>query len=513
MRLASGGRANLQLGWPVTVSRSRLLALQALFLLPLLLGVHSLGAERDYEVVILHGRVIDPKSGLDARRNIGIADGTIQAITEQPLTGRTLLDATNLIVAPGFIDLHAHGQDHENYRVQVMDGVTTALELEIGTEDIASWYSTREGQSLINYGVSVGHTRIRMQVMNDPGSFLPRGDAAHRAALASELQEIKEHLELGLQQGALGVGFGLQYTPAASRREILEMFRMAAPHGAPAYVHLRYMGLQEPNNSIAAMEEVVAASAITGTPLHIVHIQSSGLGAVPYLLEAIAEAQSRGLDVTTECYPYAAGMTGIESAIFDEGWQEVLGISYRDLEWAETGERLTPQTFAQYRDSGGLVILHFIPQEMMEAAVVSPITIIASDGLLRSGRGHPRTSGTYARMLGHFVREAGALTWMDAVAKASLMPAQRLQQRVPLMQNKGHIGVGADADLTIFDPEKVLDRSSYQSPAEYSEGMSYVLVAGVPVVMEGQLQEGLAPGQPIRAPAASVLSHKYRDSE
>ncbi len=454
----------------------------------------------DYDVVVLNGRVIDPESNLDATRNLGILDGTIGAITEGPLDGRTVLDASGLIVAPGFIDLHSHGQDEENYRFKAMDGVTTALEMEVGTEDVAQWYAERENRALVNYGVTVGHPRVRMQVMDDPGDFLPRGDAAYRAASPAELEEIKSGIERGLQQGALGVGFGLQYTPAASRLEILEMFHTAARYDAPAHVHLRYMGLREPTNSITAMEEVVAAAAITGAPLHIAHIQSSGLGAVPHLLEAIGEAQSRGLDVTTEAYPYTAGMTSIESAIFDDGWQEVLGISYGDLEWTQTGERLTPETFRRYRRAGGFVILHFIPRDMMEAAVSSPITIIASDGRLQNGRGHPRSAGTYAKVLGRFVREGGALTWMDAIRKMSLMPAQRLARRAPMMRNKGRLRVGADADITIFDPETVIDRSTYASPAEYSKGMRYVLVNGVLVVREGQLQDDVRPGQAVRAP-------------
>lgn len=237
-----------------------------------------------------------------------------------------------------------------------MDGVTTALEMGVGTEDVEEWYAERENRALVNYGVTVGHPRVRMRVMDDPSDFLPHGDAAYRAASPAELKEIKSGIERGLQQGALGVGFGLQYTPAASRLEILEMFRTAARYDAPAHVHLRYMGLREPTHSITAMEEVVAAAAITRAPLHIMHIQSSGLGAVPHLLEAIGEVQSRGLDVTTEAYPYTAGMTSIESALLDDGWQEVLGISYGDLEWTQTGERLTPETFRRYRRAGGFVI-------------------------------------------------------------------------------------------------------------------------------------------------------------
>ena len=193
------------------------------------------------------------------------------------------------------------------------------------------WYDARQGKALINYGVSIGHIPARIAVMHDPGVFLPSGDAAHKAASDSEIGEMKRRLEQGLNQGALGVGFGINYTAAASHWEILEMFRVAAKHRAPCFVHMRFAGLKEPDNGVLALEEVLSATAITGAPLHVVHISSSGLRATPLLLQMITEAQSRGLDVTTECYPYTATQTNIESAIYDEGWKEALGIDYKDL--------------------------------------------------------------------------------------------------------------------------------------------------------------------------------------
>jgi len=453
-----------------------------------------------YDLVILNGRVIDPETRTDAVRNLGISNGTIKAISTNKLTGRNVIDARGLVVSPGFIDLHQHGQDEENYRFKAMDGVTTALELEVGTGDIDAWYAQRDQKTLINYGVSAGHLAARMAAMHEPVTFLPTGDAARRAATDTEIGEMKQRLEDGLKRGAVAVGFGIQYTPNASRWEILEMFRVAAKYGASCHVHMRHAGVKEPGSSIQALEEVISAAAITGAPLHVVHIQSTGGPATPKLLQMIAEAKSRGLDVTTECYPYIAGMTDIKSAIFDEGWQEVFNIDYKDLQWAATGERLTKESFDRYRKTGGMVAVFSMTEEVVNTAISSPLTMIASDGILDKGKGHPRTAGTYSRVLGNYVREKKALTLIDALTKMTLWPAQRLERRVPSMKNKGRVRVGADADLTIFDPQSIIDRSTFQDPAIYSGGIKFVLVNGVLIVKDSQLQSGVTPGRPIRAP-------------
>jgi hypothetical protein len=258
--------------------------------------------------------------------------------------------------------------------------------------------------------------------------------------------------------------------------------------------------VQEPASSVQALEEVIAAAAITGAPLHVVHVTSTGLDNTPKLLQMIGEARSRKLDVTTECYPYLAGMTDIKSAIFNEGWQQVFGIDYKDLLWAATGERLDKQSFERYRQTGGMVAIFSMKEEVVRDALKSPLTMIASDGILENGKGHPRTAGTYSRVLGNYVRKEGVITLMDALNKMTLMPAQRLEKRVPAMKNKGRIKVGADADLTIFDPQLVLDRSTYQQPAQYSEGIKFVVVNGVMVVKDGVLQTSVYPGRAIRAP-------------
>jgi len=363
-------------------------------------------ADEPYDVAIVNGRVMDPESGLDAVRNVGLRAGKIAAISTDAMQGSRTLDAKGLVVAPGFIDLHEHGQKPENYQFQAHDGVTTSLELEAGTADVAGWYAEREGKSLINFGVSIGHIPTRMKVMKDPGTWLPTGDAAHRAATDAELAQIDQRIEAGLKQGALAVGMGINYTAAASRGEVLDVFRVAARYGAPVHVHLRYAGDKPPETGRAALAEVLSASSETKAPLHVVHVTSMGLRDTPELISMIRAAKARGTDVTTECYPYVAGSTGLESALFDPGWQERMRISYGDLQWVKTGERLTAETFERYRKEGGQVVIFMIPENVVRLAIADPMVMIASDGMPAAGASvHPRGQGTFSRVLGKYVRQ------------------------------------------------------------------------------------------------------------
>ena len=458
--------------------------------------------EGNYEVVIANGRVMDPESGLDGVRNVGISGGKIRAISEGALQGKTTIDAKGLVVAPGFIDMHEHGQEPKNYQFQAHDGVTTSLELEAGTADVAGWYAKREGKSLINFGVSIGHIPVRMKELHDTsGGLLATGDAAHRQATETELNAMKADLEAGFRQGALAEGMGVNYTPGATRQEIVEMFRVAAKYGASVHVHLRYAGLKEPTTGLAGLEEVLAAAVATGAPLHVVHITSMGLKFTPDLIAMVEGAQKHGLDVTTECYPYTAGSTSLESAIFDPGWQENMGITYKDVQWAETGERLTAETFEKYRKKGGIVVIHSIPEAAARAAVANPIVMIASDGMPITGaKVHPRGQGTFSRVLGHYVREEKALDLMTALRKMTLMPAQRLEKRAPVFKDKGRIRLGADADIAVFDAQRIIDKATFDDPLQYSEGLQFVFVNGVAVLKNGELVDGVFPGRAQRAP-------------
>jgi cytosine/adenosine deaminase-related metal-dependent hydrolase len=472
---------------------------------------------QQYDLVIEGGRALDPETGLNALRNVGIRDGKIVRVSSEPLSGRRVVTASGLVVAPGFIDLHQHGQELESQRVKALDGVTTALELEIGVPDVTQFLKNKEGHSLINYGTSASHVAARAQVFGAPlaagptkthagiPEILPKsGPATDLHATPEQIEGIRKRLRAELDAGGLAIGMGIQYTPGATRLEVIEMFRLAAERRLPVYVHVRSAGRVEPGSAIEAIGEVIGAAAITGASLHIVHINSTCLHDSLECLSMVEGARTRGLDVTTEAYPYIAGMTALNSALFNPGWQEKLGIGYSELVLPDTGEHLTKERFDALHNSSTShsVLIYANTQEVVDQVIPHPLVMIASDG----AEGHPRNAGTYSRVLAQYVREKRSVTLMDAIRKMTLMPAQVLERSTSAAHAKGRLQEGADADIVVFDPQTIADRATYQSPMEPSVGVRYLVVGGTLVVYQGKLVPDVFPGR-------ALTGHSSQDAK
>ncbi len=439
---------------------------------------------------------MDPESGTDMVANLGVRNGRVAAIASGALRGRTVLDATGLVVAPGFIDILASPpREFQGQSMKIMDGVTTVLAMHGGPVDIPGWYADlAEAGSLNNYGTTIGHGSLRGAV-----GIADR----YAAATDTQIRQMVSLAERGILDGAIGIGFGLEYVPGASQMETYELFRQAARLDVPCHLHIRFSDPTPPGTNYEAISEVLAAAAVSGASAQIVHINSTGgTWTMARSLQLLVDARAQGLDVMADMYPYTAWSTDLTSARFDPGFRENFRIDYGDIELVSTGERLTADTFEKYRAQRRVsVIAHAMPETDLVAAIKHPLVMIGSDGIIEQDRGHPRGAGTFARVLGRYVREQGQLSLMDALRKMTIMPASRLESAAPVMGRKGRIRVGADADITVFAPDTIIDRATFQQPAQFSAGIRHVLVNGVVLVEDGALREDVTPGQPIRRPS------------
>ena len=485
-----------------------------------------------YDLVFTGGRVIDPESRFDQQANVAINGGKIAAISELPLTGIESIDASGLVLSPGFIDLHSHALSRLGQQLQAMDGVTTALELEAGVYPIGALPQILNGKSVINYGASTSHLAIRQRVIEKilkphlltPAQPLPpesgsktntepptRRNAAF-VQVASEQQRnaIQTDLKQGIENGGLGIGFLLDYLREAANTEERDMiFRVAAEAEVPIFVHIQ-RGL--PGDPVG-LEEVISLAKKHQTSVHVCHLNASAMGGVQLFLDLITSARAAGVDITTEAYPYNAGSTSISAAVFSRDWQSIFAITYEDIEWAATGERFTESMWNDYRQRfpGGQVIHHYGNEEWTRAALEAPGVIVASDAMplvTKDDRVHPRGIGTFSKVLGDYTTDGYHSATMDlvtALAKMTVLPAKRMENFAPAFKLKGRLREGFDADLTIFDPKKITDTATFQHPLRPSEGIQHVLVNGEFVLKGGRFVENALPGQLLRGSGGKTL--------
>lgn len=483
--------------------------------LALLTASSALADNPVYDVVISGGRVMDPETGLDAIRNVGILADRIAAISSEPLQGKHIIKAKGQVVAPGFIDLHSHRRGPATIAYAAQDGVTTHLELEGGVYPVAEWYQSRAGHELINFGATVSHIGARVAAQLEDPAFKSAAEAASggdqnafddyinaRAIPATRYQSFLQKVAQGLEEGGLGLGSGTQYALGISHLEMLDATRIAAQANSCLFTHIRYGSLVEPGTTLEAIQEMVANAAFTGACVHIVHINSMAMSSTPQMLALFRAARERGLDISTEIYPWDASTDRVRSTFFDPGWEARWGVQVGDLQSTATGKRLTMDEFNALRNGTGddRILTHMNTEETLQTAFKDPTVMVISDGVdLESRFSHPRAAGSYARVLGKYVRDDKVLSLMDALRRMTLMPAQRLEARAPAMKRKGRVQVGADADIVVFDPQTVTEKAKYLDAMQASEGFLIVMVNGTVVVNKGKVVPGVHPGRGVRA--------------
>lgn len=452
------------------------------------------------DIAIVNGRVLDPATGTDGVLNVLVRDDRVVAVTDGEVRASRVIDASGLVVAPGFVDILARPRpDPYPQGFKIRDGVTTVVGMHGGPVDTDGWYAAfeAEGGSLHNYGIAVGDRTIRAAA-GVTDRYAP--------ATPEQRERMREIARASIEAGALGVGFGINYAPGMSYEEVVELIGVGAEMGVPSHLHMRYKGPVFPGSYIAAAQEVIAAAAVTGASVQFAHMASSTIGTMPFVLEMIEGARRNGIDVMADMHVYRGNRTSIESALYDEGWEERHGgVTVDSVLIPELGRRLRSyEEFREWRERGGPVTVFHIRMDEILLGLESPHVMITSDGITTGEESHPRGAGTFARTLGRFVREEGRIGLMEALRKMTVMPAERLEGSDPSMRHRGRLSEGAFADITIFDPETIIDRATYLDGARYSEGVHYVLVNGTLVLDEGELVDGVAPGRPIRRPRSGT---------
>lgn len=496
-----------------------------------------------FDIILRNGRVMDPETGFDQVCDLAIKGGSIAAVGQFDGSAEQEIDATGLIVAPGFLDLHAHGQSVAADRMQAFDGVTTTLELEVGALPVADWYARQAKQPrALNYGTAAawifgrkatfGAIELDASVhpIDQMGAGSDNMDWSTEAASPEQTKDIVAHVRQGLEDGAIGIGLPNGYAPGAGVKEMADICDLAYEYNAPTFTHIAYLSNIDPQSSVDSYVRLIGLAGATGAHMHICHLNSTSLMDIERVVELVKKAQDQGLPVTTEAYPYGTGATVVSAGFFmDPDFKNRTGSDYSNIELIRNHHRFTGRDdmrTAREEDPTDLVMWHFLDVEandehrrLLDLSVTYPGGSIASDampwinedGSIYEGldwplpenlSAHPRSSGTFTRFLREHVRERSTMPLMEALAKCTILPAKVIESCAPAIRRKVRLQEGCDADIVVFDLETLTDKADFTAMNRPSDGVRYLLVNGETVIHEGKLETGAAPGKPIKRGAA-----------
>jgi dihydroorotase len=458
---------------------------------PFIKGAKAAARGHDFDLVIKGGRVIDPESGFDHVADVGVDGGTITQISDSSLQGRKVVDAAGKVVAPGFIDLLSYDPNPYGIWFKVADGVTTNLAMNGVGSEAAKWFEKyAKAAPPVNYGAAFDEPWARAKLGVEPG----------KAASAAQISQLAAQVEQSLRDGYIGIDAEPEFTPGIDTAEIVALSKTAAKFGVPVFFRGRYSDPDPPGTNAETIDEIVAAARTSGAAVNVDDIISTGgLFTMKQSLDAIDKARSQGVDISASTYPYDFWGAYMASNRFNPGWQKRYRINFGDIQLAGAGERVTEQTFDRYRHDNRLAVVFGVPDDDLQASLRGQLVTISSDSMLEPGNNNfPRGAGSFSRVLGKYVRDEEVLTLQDALAKITILPATRVERGAPAMRKKGRLQIGADADITIFDLDTVIDKATVENPAQEPVGILWVIVNGAVVKDPSGLHKDVLAGKPVR---------------
>ena len=440
--------------------------------------------------VVQNGRVIDPYNNIDSKLNIVIKDGKILEITPYEISGEKNIDATGLIVCPGFIDIHMHEDMYHNEEDYLDEwiaksmlnmGVTTCIGGNCGinlTEPLTYLDAVDRLKLPVNIGLMAGHTNIRECVVENSNKYNP--------IQTDDIKKIMYTAREYLEGGCFGISYGIRYVPGITELELIEVSKACKPENKIINAHVR----DDAKNIIWATKEFIKVGMKLDIPIQNSHIGSmGGYGQMKELLRLLDSVKSSGLDITSDCYPYYAFSTRIGETTYDDGFLERYNIDYDSIEISEgkyKGQRCTRNIFDELRKNSPdtITVGHVMNEKDIDMAILHPNVMIASDGFLHKEQGHPRAAGTFPRLIDKYVK-TGKLSLYDAINKMTTMPAKKLG-----LSNKGNLSKGSDADITIFSYDEIKDNATFDNPIKKPDGIKYVLIKGSVALKDGEIVNG-----------------------